>query len=144
MTTMTDIDLRADVIDVRDIIERFEELDKARGEHWPIEDQASEYYGQTWEQMFPDEAAELQELTALLVELLGMGGDHQWRGDWYPGSLIADSYFEDYARELADDIGAIDSNAGWPTRHIDWKAAAAELATDYSEVEVAGCTYLTR
>ena len=91
-----------------------------------------------------DDLAELATLTALLDELKGYGGDHQWRGDWYPGDLIRDDAFEDHARALADDIGAVDSEASWPSSHIDWPAAAAALQQDYSEVEYGGVTYWYR
>ena len=54
--------------------------------------------------------------------------------------------FENYARELADDIGAISDEVanGWPTRHIDWAAAADDLANDYSEVTFDGVDYYTQ
>ena len=68
-----------------------------------------------------------------------MGG-----GDWYPVTLIRDSYFQDYAQELADEIGAIDNKIGWPNTCIDWEKAARELQWDYSSVEVNGVTYWTR
>jgi len=58
--------------------------------------------------------------------------------------MILDSYFEEYAEQLADDIGAIDRDAGWPVCHIDWKAAAEALAQDYTEVTFGGNTYLWR
>lgn len=48
------------------------------------------------------------------------------------------------AQELADDIGAIDSNAKWPLNHIDWEAAAEELKMDYTEVNFNGTTYYIR
>lgn len=89
----------------------------------------------------PEEQAELKTLLALLEDLRDYGRDYQWRGDWYPGSLIRDSYFEEYARDLADDIGAIDSNARWPLTCIDWEQAARELQQDYSSVEFEGITY---
>jgi hypothetical protein len=41
----------------------------------------------------------------LLAELRGNGGDHEWRGDWYPVTLIRDSYFTEYAQSFAEDIG---------------------------------------
>jgi antirestriction protein len=34
---------------------------------------------------------------------------------------------EEFAMELADDIGAIDSDAGWPNSCIDWERATREL-----------------
>ena len=55
--------------------------------------------------------------------------------------LIADSYFEDYAMEYADEIGAIDSSARWPLAHIDWKAAAEELQSDYTSITFDDCDY---
>lgn len=65
--------------------------------------------------------------------------------DWsYGETLIRDSYFEDYARELAEDTGAVKSDAEWPLRHIDWEAAAEELREDYFSVDFDGVTYWVR
>ena len=128
MTTCTELDLSADVIDVRDIIKQFEELE---------EQQDAGAYTEA-----PD--CELSELRKLLADLDGAGGDEQWRGDWYPVTLIRDSYFKEYAQELAQDIGAVDANATWPNNCIDWEYAARELRHDYTGVDVAGVTYWTR
>ena len=117
-----------DYIDVRDAIARFEELDEAMSERI-VDD---------------EEYEEAKALHELLSDLKGYGGDEQWRGDWYPITLIRDSYFEDYAEELADDIGAIDRRAGWPLTCIDWKQASRELQQDYSSVEFDGVTYWYR
>jgi len=91
-----------------------------------------------------EEREELATLTALLDELRGNGGDEQWRGEWYPVTLIRQTYFPDYAEELAEDIGAINREAVWPTNHIDWKAAVDELLIDYSEVKYDGVAYYYR
>jgi hypothetical protein len=58
--------------------------------------------------------------------------------------MINDSYFEDYARELAEDIGAINKSYGWPNYCIDWARAARELKIDYTSVDVNGETYWFR
>lgn len=34
---------------------------------------------------------------------------------------------EEFAEQLAEDIGAVDRNATWPNNHIDWEAAARDL-----------------
>lgn len=112
---MTHIENDRDVLDVRDLIERYEAL-----------------------------RSELDDLTDLLDELRGSGGDHQWEGDWFPVTLIRDSYFQDYAQEMAEDIGAISGDASWPKNHIDWESAAQELQIDYSSVEFDGTTYWYR
>ena len=66
-------------------------------------------------------------------------------GDWrYGETLIRDDYFEEYAEELASDIGAIDRNAKWPLNHIDWKSAAEELTQDYTLVSFDGTDYWIR
>lgn len=66
-----------------------------------------------------------------------------WADDFEP-TLIHETYFEDYARELADDCGMLDKDAGWPANHIDWDAAADELKQDYTTVEYDGATYFLR
>ena len=82
---------------------------------------------------------ELKALEALQEEAEGYSPD--WK---YGASLIADSYFEDYARELAEDIGAIKDDVAWPCTCIDWEKAADELRQDYTSVEFDGVTYLVR
>lgn len=91
-----------------------------------------------------DEREELAAITAFMEELEGNGGDEQWRGNWYPGTLIRDSYFKDYAMELAEDIGAINNDAAWPANCIDWDQAARKLQMDYSSAEFQGVTYWYR
>lgn len=56
-------------------------------------------------------------------------------------TMIPDNEFENYAQELAEDIGAINSDARWPLNCIDWKEAAEELQQDYCSVDVDGETY---
>ena len=79
-----------------------------------------------------------------VVEGVAGGGDEQWRGDWYPVTLIRDSHFEDYASYLAEDCGLIDKNAKWPHSCIDWAYAAKELKYDYSSTDIDGATYWFR
>jgi len=40
---------------------------------------------------------------------------------------------EEFAYQLADDIGAVDGEAVWPQTCIDWAHAAREIMYDYSE-----------
>ncbi|RJQ46850.1 MAG: hypothetical protein C4534_02050 [Gaiellales bacterium] len=58
--------------------------------------------------------------------------------------MINANYFAEYARELAEDIGAISGDLQWPLDHIDWDAAAEQLKSDYTELEIEGSTYLFR
>ncbi len=48
----------------------------------------------------------------------------------YCGEYSSD---EDFARETADSIGAINNDAVWPNNCIDWEQAARELMHDYFE-----------
>lgn len=151
---MTDeIDFKSDVLDVRDIIARFEELESARetiadadgvteDDKQTEHDAACESALAEWDAT--EEGAEYLLLKSVLADLCGKGGDHRWRGDWYPVRLIHDSYFEEYAEEMASDIGAINPKAAWPLNHIDWEAAANELKNDYSSFTFDGEEYWTR
>lgn len=92
-----------------------------------------------------DNADELAELGELIEELRGAGGgDHQWEGDWFPRELIAESDFQEYAQELAEDCGMVNEGASWPNNCIDWERAARELAMDYSMVSFRGTDYYWR
>ena len=133
-----------DTIDVRDIIARVEELREERDDLQLALDGGSQEDVNALAEWETDNAEELVELESLLDDLNGMGGDEQWEGDWYPVTLIRDSYFQDYAQELAEECGMIDANAKWPMTCIDWEQAARELRWDYSSVEVNGVTYWTR
>jgi hypothetical protein len=128
--TKTTFDFHGDVIDVSTLTDY---IDNNLG---PDEDEEDEGDDET--------RAQVALVKSVLEDLCGYGGDHKWEGDWYPGSLIADDYFERYAQDLADDIGAIDRNASWPTNWIDWEKAALELRVDYSSVEIDGKTYWYR
>ena len=62
--------------------------------------------------------------------------------EWPHGlTLIRDSYFETYAQELAEDIGALEKCDSWPATCIDWERAARELQQDYSMVVIDGEDY---
>lgn len=116
------IDNTQETIDIRDIIERVVELE-------------------TEQDGIESPCAELEELRGLLSELAGYGGDEQFEGDWYPVTLIHDSYFETAMDELLEDIGDIPRDLpSYLTITIDYDA----LQQDYSSVEVDGQTYWYR
>ena len=128
MNTATNtIESGADILDVRDIIARVEYLRD------DLADDAD-----------ADEKAELAGLLAFLGELEGNGGDEKWEGEWYPLTLIRDSYFKEYAQELAEDCRMISDNAKWPCTCIDWEQAARELQMDYTSADFGGVTYWFR
>lgn len=132
----TDISNRDDLIDIRDVIERVEDLRSLRT---PGPVAVGDDDDTDQDQLF----AELATLEALLEECEGNGGDEQWEGAWYPVTLIRDSYFEDYARELVKDIG--DLPRGIPNYIvIDWEATARNIRMDYTPIEFDGVTYWVR
>lgn len=122
------------VLDLRDLIARFEELES-------VKDNSG---GTFCEVLNDDMLNELQTLAKLLVELQGNGGDEQWRGDWYPLTMIRADYFTKYAQELAEECDMVKNDAAWPHTCIDWEKAARELKMDYSIVDFNGATYLYR
>jgi hypothetical protein len=92
-----------------------------------------------------EEQDRLEQLEALDAEFFAVFADSmEDYADNIDPILIADSYFEDYARQLAEDIGAIDRNQGWPACHIDWKAASENLLMDYTSVSFEGREYWIR
>lgn len=126
-----------DILDSRDIIQAFEDLENAAvfeaeqklgTEELPVDFDPTEY-------LDDDEAEQYRALKALIEEAKDSP-------DWkYGATLIRDSYFEDYAQQLAEDIGAVSRDFQWPLGCIDWKQAAEELQMDYFSVDYAGVTY---
>jgi antirestriction protein len=142
-----------DVLDSRDLIARVEEVEpelqdaytgqggneeRLSFEEWLEEVEADNSH------TLQDAATEFRAITAFLEQMKGYGGDEEWRGDWYPVTLVRDSYFKEYAQELAEDVGAIPDDAAWPCTCIDWERAARELRMDYTAAEYDGVTYWFR
>ena len=116
-----------DTIDSRDVEARIKYLELE------IEEGEERYTGEHL-----DLEEELGKLWALKKEI---ADNEEWEGGI---TLINDAYFEDYAREYAEDVGAINRDTAWPANCIDWEQAADELRMDYSEVELDGVTYYFR
>jgi hypothetical protein len=151
-----EVDNSQDVLDSRDVIARIEELESLRDD-WQKDNELPDYQapetskdkwiGDDWtdEQTAKwtewDESDEGQELKALKA----LADQCEGYGDWaYGETLIRDSYFQDYAEQFAEDIGAINSDATWPNNCIDWEKAADELQMDYTSVDWDGVTYWIR
>jgi len=152
----------ADLLDSRNIIDRFEELEadletltdaiqNARETLTDFTDdtsaispeeitEAREALREAEQELADwDDADEYRALKELCEEAEG------YSGDWPHGAtLIRDSYFTEYAQKLAENIGAITRDIAWPACHIDWEEAADSLKQDYTSVEFDGVTYWVR
>jgi len=142
------------VIDSRDVLARIEylqgEIDahdtQVADDHQAETDCTDEAAGEYAASIIgaPDdpmesERNELAALQSLADDASGYAADWQ-----YGETLIRDSYFKEYAMELAEDIGAIDRDAKWPNTCIDWEQASDELKMDYTQVDFDGVAYWIR
>ena len=124
------VDNGQDMIDSRAVIERLEELAATWQAHANDPEEL---------ELDEEELEELRVLTALAEECEGCAED------WHYGvTLIRYSYFEDYARDLAEECDLIPSGTGWPLTCIDWTKAARELKQDYTSVDFDGIEYFIR
>lgn len=134
-----------DVIDSRSVIERIAELRQEFADALELEDGCNdvesliERASNDDSHYMHDEAEELRALENLNGE--GEARTSEWR---YGVALVRDSYFEDYAMQLAEDIGAIPRDASWPANCIDWEQAARELRVDYTAIDFGDETYWMR
>jgi hypothetical protein len=138
MAAFTNMD---DLINVRDVMWRVEELREMRESHAPETDSTG-LAVTSWEEENEDDANELAALEALLEDLAGNGGDEKWEGAWYPATLIRDDHFTDYARDLCEDIGDMSNIPSYI--EIDWEATASNIHMDYTTVEFNGATFWYR
>lgn len=156
----TDISNTDDIIDSRDVIARIEELESELETLTDAVDEAREALTDLGQEE-PYDSPELEEARETLAsaesDLADWDGEEELKTlkaladqcegceNWkYGEGLIRDSYFREYAEQLADDIGAIDRNARWPVNCIDWEEAARELQYDYTEVDFDGEAYWIR
>lgn len=114
----------ANGIDTRNLIDELNDLEMRRDDE---------------EQDDPLNEDEFTRLTAI-HNLINEVGDEASDGVY----LVPESEFTEYAQELAEEIGAISSDASWPNNHIDWEAAANSLKSDYSSITFEGVDYLYR
>lgn len=156
-----DISNTSDIIDSRDVIARIAELesdlqseyDDIEGEEFVVGSAYEDNEGEAvkikpsfeeWVELQKEDAAsashdEAKEY-AILAKLAEDGANSA--EDWqYGATLIRESYFEKYCRELVSDIGDL------PTYLpdylvIDWDETADNLRVDYTEVAYDGVTYL--
>lgn len=124
-------DLRDALQDARDELKAYQEDNDGE-----TSDELEKAVDDAENQFGDDEADELRELENLESEISDF-----MRGE----TLIPVDDFEEYAQQLAEELGDYDSrNAKWPLTCIDWKQAAADLAQDYIEVSYQGTDYYVR
>ena len=122
---------REDILDSRDVQKRIEELESE------IEDAEDEESGAEFDaEDVEDNKKELAILEAFKDE--AVNATSEWD---FGATLISEGYFETYARQFAEEIGACKRDDPWPTSCIDWTEAAEELQQDYSSVDFDGQEY---
>jgi uncharacterized protein (UPF0335 family) len=147
---MSYIDTTADILNVSDLTDRVDELEAEREALRAEFDDMPENNGVDFDAWVCNQTTfsredqdELDELVALLDDLCGNGGDHQWRGEWYPSHLIRDSHFVDYTIDMLRDCGTIpDEMPTWIV--VDWDATADNVRMDYSAIDIGDVTYWYR
>lgn len=122
-----------DVLDPRDIAGRLKYLERERDALESGEKEDDEARQEALDEFQYAHGDEIDSLQGVVDE----GIDE---------SLIHEDYFQEYAKELAVDIGAINygQRNRWPYTCIDWEQAAEELKQDYSVIDIRGGTYYYR
>lgn len=147
-----------DILDSRDIIARLEELRDEREDLESCKTEAGEAFEAVKdadldtaaaEESLAVAAANLEEWDAdngdELKSLEALAAEGEGSPDWvYGETLIRDSYFKEYAMQLAEDCDMIPRNLSWPCNCIDWDQAARELKMDYFSVDYDGIDYWIR
>ena len=128
MEIISELDLDQQIIDSRDIVERYEELER----EYDSFDTPEEI--KNWE--FLDEYTKLGKLIEELE-------DYSSELAKWGIILIREDYFKDYCIDLVQDIGDLPKDI--PSYlEIDWEKTADNLKADYTEAEINGNTYYFR
>lgn len=116
----TPVTLTPDMVD----IEITEYDDVPTDYHGTQEDKYSDLF------TFLEAAAECDQDPEVICAALYLGIAPDDIDEAYSGEFSSD---EDFAQDMAEQLGAIDRNAKWPQTCIDWEHAARELMYDYCE-----------
>lgn len=133
------MDISAEIIDSRNVIERIgeltEEWGQATGDRFADYTLSSDDYAVG---LSEDDAEELAALIAFRDEIA------DYLPDWqYGETLIRDDYFTEYVEELLKDIGYLPVDLPlWIV--IDWEETADNVKVDYTSAELNGVTYWGR
>lgn len=123
------MDTYADMLDLKDIVERLAEL--------------REMASDPDTELDEDEAAELAQLEDVAEAFrTDIGAELEEYAKDAP-TLIRASYFVEYCQELADDLGYTSSDNPLIC-YIDWEAWAQDCAYDYSTVHFGGTKWMVR
>jgi hypothetical protein len=137
-----------DILDTRDLAERRNELKdmifESFIESFPEYKDGTDTFDdilrdreeiEDWmDTFFEDELNEIEEINTIEAECSEFP---------YGETLIADSEFDDYCKDLCEDLGYISKD--FPSFiEIDWDATANNIRQDYTEAEYQGTTYLFR
>ncbi|QYC96623.1 hypothetical protein [Stenotrophomonas phage BUCT627] len=88
-----------------------------------------------------EEWEELKALQEIADELKGMGGDHEWNGDWYPHEIIHTDDFEERMDDMVDECYEFHKDLpSWVSIKIDYDA----LKQDYTVHEFDGHIFYAR
>lgn len=119
-------------IDTRDLANKIVEMREELADNPNLADDDPMKLGSQGCEVLANEIAEIETLEDEISEF--NSGE----------TMIPTDEWVEYAEEFARDIGAISTEDQWPHTHIDWKAAADELATGYVEVDYDGRSYYAR
>lgn len=124
-----------DVFDSRDLIEYLDELQDAL----PIDfEEEKEKYLED-DGQYHDIINLYEEIQDIETVIEGLGSEAK-----HGITLIRASYFIEYAKDFAHELGLMQKEDQWPYTCINWEDAADELKYDYSEIEIWGCYYYFR
>ena len=128
--------MKYETLDSRDLEQEIEELE-------PMIEEWTQIVNNHEEEARMDEYPGLEHIDRYhpLVTMKEETGSSGWE---HGIIFIPEHGFEDYARELAEEIGAINRDAGWPLYCIDWEQAARDLAMDYMMLTFDGVDYYYR
>lgn len=131
---------RNSIFDTRDVLDRIAVIENDFDLDYEVYQGPSDFAAHI-RSTDEDTADEYESTLALRDEMSIIFGDSVLL-DGIP--IIPDHQFEDYARELADELGLIPDENAWPANHIDWEAAATALQQDYTGFDFDGVTYWGR
>ena len=90
---------------------------------------------------YPTNSDDIIDFRDILARIKDLQESRANDPDCFGETLIRDSYFEEYARDFAEDCCKMPTNIQWPYPRTDWSEAAEQLKMDYMSVDFDGVEY---
>ncbi len=124
---------------MRMILDTHEEMWVMDHEGLPVSGEMSPHEAQAWADLMGEVDDDERPAFAAYIDALGHNDPADISADDFREAYSGEwDSREDFAQDLAEEMGAIPTDYSWPASYVDWERAARDLFMDYTDAPAPG------